>query len=62
LDGEQRNIACTALRAGEMTLGSGVANAAGQKRWMMPTPAANMLREDDGALWKPSPIVALAAV
>jgi hypothetical protein len=29
---------------------------------MIPTPAANMLRDADGALWKPSPIVAFAAV
>lgn len=26
----------------------------------MPTPAATWLREGDGALWKPSPIVAVA--
>ena len=31
-----------------------------QNRWMMPTPAANWLGDDDGALWKPSPILAVA--
>jgi len=31
-----------------------------QKRWMIPTPAANRLGDEEGADWKPSPSVAVA--
>ncbi|MCP3724997.1 hypothetical protein M3I53_18015 [Paraburkholderia sp. CNPSo 3272] len=37
-----------------------LANRVSQNRWMMPAPAATMLREEDGVVWTPPPIVAVA--